>query len=145
MVYDPGAGVTWLADADLAMSRRFGVAAINSYGSMEEETAVHWITAMNHAGWLGKMHWQLPTSGARCGGFDCTAGPLGELYYHGLGLSRGEPVVITPDTTARGFHGIQPYLYWSCAAKRATGPCRGAPCGKPAGASRSAMASRGRT
>ncbi|MGD0985095.1 MAG: hypothetical protein ABSA65_14965 [Acidimicrobiales bacterium] len=126
-VYDPLADVTWLADADLAKTEKFGVADIDRDGSMEHQTALAWIAAMNKADWLGSRQWQLPPPGSRCSGFDCEAGPLGELYYDGLGLSQGDPVVATPDTTLRGFYDVQPYLYWSCAAKRVQGPCQGAP------------------
>jgi len=126
-VYDPRADITWLANADLAQTEKFGVAGINRDGSMEHQTAVAWIAAMNKADWLGSAHWQLPPGDTTCGGFDCSAAPLGELYYYGLGLSQGDPVVATPDTSLRGFDDLQPYLYWSCPAQRPVGPCRGAP------------------
>jgi hypothetical protein len=125
-VYDPSAGVTWLADADLAKTEKFGVAGINRDGSMEHHAAVSWIEAMNKADWLGEKDWQLPMSGS-CGGFGCETGPLGELYYHGLDLGHGRPAAATPDTTLGDFQDIQPYLYWSCAAQRVKSPCKGLP------------------
>lgn len=95
---------------------------------MQEPTAVEWIKAMDKNAWLGRTDWRLPGNG-RCGGFDCgaNAGPLGQLYYVGLGLAKGTPVVPTPVTTLRGFGDLQPYLYWSCAARTVQGPCVGEP------------------
>jgi hypothetical protein len=121
-VYDPATNVTWLADADLAKKHKFKVAGINRDGSMEQQTATTWVAAMDSAAWLGNKNWQLPTSDP-CGGFNCGASLLGELYYDGLGYSEGEPVVATPNTTTGGFHDLQPYLYWSCSTISV--PCTG--------------------
>jgi len=126
-VYDPIAQVTWLADANLAASQTFGVAGINRDGSMEQQTAITWVGAMNSAGWLGATDWQLPTSDT-CGGFDCKASLLGDLYYNALGYSQGQPVVATPNTKTGDFHDLQPYLYWSCSTTSV--PCSGS---QPAG------------
>ncbi len=125
-VYDPAAGVTWLADANLAKTKGFGIHGINRDGSMQQLTAVDWITAMNKAAWLGETHWQLPAAG-KCGGFDCKDDPLGELYYQGLALSQGESVVAASHTNTRGYQDIQPYLYWSCAGESVQDLCKGAP------------------
>jgi hypothetical protein len=45
----------------------------------------------------------------------------------GLGLAKGTPIVPTPVTTLRGFGDLQPYLYWSSAARTVQGPCVGEP------------------
>jgi hypothetical protein len=125
-VYDASTNVTWLANADLAKTKTFGVAGIDPDGSMSHDTAVAWIAAMNRAAWLGRRRWHLPPSGP-CGGFGCTTDPLGALYYDGLGLRQGQPVVPTPDTHLHEFQDIRPYLYWSCAGSAVPAPCRGAP------------------
>ncbi len=126
-VYDSAADITWLADANLAATQRFGITGIARDGSMTAETAASWIAAMNKTRWLGRNDWALPHA-VRCGkGFNCDASPLGRLYYIGLGLRPGEPVVATPDTSVSGFHDLQPYLYWACAAESLHGPCVGAP------------------
>ena len=127
-VYDPALNVTWLADADLAASQAFGVSGIDRDGSMQQQTAVDWVNAMNAAGWLGQSDWQLPTVTSNCGGFNCTRGnPLSELYYLGLHLVAGDPVVTAPNRTRFGFKDIQPYLYWSCEGATAQGVCKGRP------------------
>jgi hypothetical protein len=74
---------------------------------MQQPTAVQWIAAMNKARWLGQTRWELPASGS-CAGFDCTSGPLGKLFYRGLALRKGQPVIATPDARVGAFHNIQP-------------------------------------
>lgn len=127
-VYDPKADVTWLANANLAATETFGVPEIAPTGAMSHASAEKWILAMNRAeggkGYLGQKRWQLPptvASDPTCSqkdtfGFGCTGSPLGSLYTHVLGLSRGEPVVKAPDTTVGPFVDLEPNLYWSCHA-----------------------------
>lgn len=134
-VYDPVSDVTWLADANLAAKQTFGVSGISPDGSMDHNTAVLWIDAMNKAdnghGYLGFTHWDLPETGPSdpsCSmkgttGFSCTASPMGHLYYDELAFPAGTPVVSTPDVKLGSFHNIQPYLYWACEARTAQSPC----------------------
>jgi hypothetical protein len=144
-VYDPNpAGdVTWLANANLAMTQDFGAQCvngdgtpcINADGSMSHTTAEDWIIGMNGynggAGWLGQSHWQLPPTvnpDASCSlSFDCTGSPMGELFYSQLGLSAGDPVVPTPDSANGPFNNIQPYLYWSCGVPNTLPICQAPP------------------
>ncbi len=136
VVWDEGAKVTWLADADLAKTQWFGaqsltgdgVMAINADGSMSRATADAWITGMNaydngpgnHPGWLGLSDWDLPPiidfTDCTLGhlGFDCDHNPMGELFYGPLNLSQGKPVVDAPNINLHGFTHLQPYLYWAC-------------------------------
>ena len=137
-VYDPIVDITWPADANLAAKQSFGVSGINPDGSMEHTTAVQWVAAMNGAdqgrGYLGQTKWQLPETklpdlscsiGAKgMTGYDCTASPMGELFYKQLGLRPGESVVAAPDVRVGPFHDIQPYLYWACEAETATSACQ---------------------
>jgi hypothetical protein len=132
VVYDPDAvydlttgakGVTWLANADLAKTRKFGARClpdgtqcINRDGSMTHTAAKKtdvngsdgWIDRMNHHKYLGQTNWQLPPDPVPpepvppdptinpCGGFGCTDTPLGHLYFIQLGLS---PTVPRPPGT----------------------------------------------
>ncbi len=157
MVYDPDAvdpetgtkGVTWLANADLAETHKFGAQCtnadgtlcINPDGSMAHSTASNpaatkdWIRGMNNyqgVGWLGQTVWQLPpiaTGDSTCSyskagfGFGCTGSPMGELFNK-LAQSLPTPVVPTPSTKVRGFQDIQPYLYWSCGSPDPRTPCQ---------------------
>lgn len=59
--YDTVLNITWLANANLALSNQFGVTGINlSNGRMEWGTANNWIAAMNAANYLGISAWRLP-------------------------------------------------------------------------------------
>ncbi len=149
-VYDPGADVTWLANANLAATQTFGsqcvnpdgTQCINPDGSMTHTVALNWITGMNAynagAGWLGQTNWQMPptiASDQTCSnkvnffGFGCTGSPLGELFYNQLGLSAGTPVVAVAKTNVGPFQNPQPYLYWSCGVPSNQTPCE--PNGEP--------------
>jgi hypothetical protein len=132
VVYEPSAGVTWLANADLPKAETFGVGGIDADGSMQESTAVRWVKALDRSsktGYLGQKGWELPTDGSNCGGFGCTRdNPLGDLFYDGLGHVQGLPVDTVIGTTPPGFVNLQPYLYWSCAGATAEASCKaGAP------------------
>lgn len=128
VIHDPITDVTWLANGNLAATESFGVSGIAPSGTMSHATAEQWVAAMNLAeggkGYLGQKRWQLPPtlpSDPTCSakdtfGFGCKGSPLGSLYYNVLGLSKGEPVVKAPDTTAGPFHNLEPNLYWSCHA-----------------------------
>ena len=130
-VYDPVADVTWLADADLALTQKFGVPAAESDGTpnfsptggMTHTAALAWIKGMNAGkGYLGHTNWALPPitpPGAkdRCAisaGTDCSGNPLGELLFAQLHVAPGQSATVMPDIKTGLFHNLQPYLYWSC-------------------------------
>jgi hypothetical protein len=131
-IYDPVAQITWLADANLAARQTFGIAEVNSDGSMDHETAVRWVSALNHGAYLGRTDWDLPDTGPTdptCSmkgttGFGCTGSALGSLFYRELGLHPGESVVASSDAHAGPFSDVQPYLYWACAGQSAASPCQ---------------------
>jgi hypothetical protein len=133
-VYDPMAGVagvTWLADANLAASDTLGlprcqtpvtpVNCVAQDGSMTAATAGLFINNMNAydhgAGYLGQTNWQLPPVSAGCKllGCDGMGNPMGMLYYIQFGLSAGTPVVEPPDIAVGPFLHLWPSTYWSCA------------------------------
>ena len=134
-VYDSANGVTWLADANLAASNRFGLpvctnagnggpTCVDSGGAMNFTAATAWVAAMNEANYLGHSNWQLPTiplNDSHCGktgptgnsfGFGCTVGALDSLY-NTLGFQSPNTAVPIPANTAGPFSNLQPYLYWS--------------------------------
>ncbi|HLG95347.1 MAG TPA: IPT/TIG domain-containing protein [Bryobacteraceae bacterium] len=134
-VYDSANNVTWLADANLPASYRFGLPlcngadvgqqiCLNAGGSMNYRAAAAWVDAMNAANYLGHNNWQLPTTPLKdptCGrtgpagqnfGFGCTAGALDSLY-NALGFKSPNTAVPIPPNTAGPFNNLQPYLYWS--------------------------------
>ncbi len=66
--YDDVLKITWLGDANLAASNRFGVGGIGSNGAMNWDTAKLWVAAMNVANYLGFSDWRLPTLSPVSGG-----------------------------------------------------------------------------
>ena len=132
-VYDAVNNISWLADANLAATNRFGIPVcngpgtqlcVNASGSMRYDAATAWVAAMNAANYLGHANWQLPTTPAidsGCGrkgpngqsfGFGCTASAFGTLY-NALGLKAPNTAVPIPNNTVGPFSNVQPYLYWS--------------------------------
>ncbi len=134
-VFDTAKNVNWLADANLAATNRFGLAAcdgaadpkscVNPGGSMSYQAAAAWVAAMNAAAYLGHTNWQLPTTpstdsscpftgpNGNSFGFNCTGGALGSLYYDALGLFAPDTAVPIPNNAVGPFSNFQPYLYWS--------------------------------
>ena len=134
-VFDTRNNVNWLADANLAVTNRFGLpvcdeaispkSCINPGGSMSYQAAAAWVAAMNAANYLGHSNWQLPTTpstdsscpftgpNGNSFGFNCTAGALGSLYYDALGLVAPDTAVPIPNIAVGPFSNFQPYLYWS--------------------------------
>jgi hypothetical protein len=111
-VYDTDFNITWLADANLAASNTFGVASINSDGSMNWNTAQSWIGAMNVANYLGFNNWRLPTSDT-CEGHNCTGSEMGHLFYDELGGISGSDITFTHNANYSLFNNIQSNAYWS--------------------------------
>jgi hypothetical protein len=122
--------VCWLADANLAATRTFGVSGINRDGSMTLEAARNWVSALNQydngSGWLGHHNWLLPTTTAddpgcsrdnrRGGGgfgYNCSASGLGALYYRVLREPERTNVLPIKGSSTGPFHNLQPNLYWS--------------------------------
>ncbi len=122
-VADPALGVTWLADANLARKDSFGVAGINADGSMDYQTAVNWVAAMNADDYLGHDTWMLPATPSYdpgCSshntstfGYGCSQSAMGSLYYTTLGLDEPDTAVPVHVGIAGPFNNFQPYLYWT--------------------------------
>lgn len=137
-VYDPGADVTWVTNANLAATNTFGLPACTDYktprqcvnkdGAMNTGSASQFVANMNTyngTGYLGHTNWQLPPIDSHCLEYNCNeaGNPMGELFYNQLGLTQGTPVVATPDIAVGPFTNIQPNLYWSCQADTIKDPC----------------------
>jgi hypothetical protein len=131
VVYDADQGLCWLADANLAgdpdVRAQMNVSGINSNGTMDWETALHWVDALNGfdngRGFLGHNNWQLPVtpndddtcSSSNNGSFgvSCTGSALGHLYSAGLGLTFPDSVVPNFVNKVGPFHDLVPSLYWA--------------------------------
>jgi len=135
-VYDPKTDVTWLANANLAAVKTFGLRYCDSPttpkicinkqdGSMTWDAANEFVARMNDSSYLGRTDWELPPSDPTCPNYDCAGArnPMGELFYKQLGFSEGTPVVATPDIPVGPFHNLQPYLYWACEGQAFEAKC----------------------
>jgi len=123
-VYDSASDVTWLANANLAATKSFGVSGINPDGSMSWTTAQEWIAALNAANYLGSRRWSLPATmlpdetcsqmpKAAAFGYGCVGSQMGHLYYQDLGGVKGSTIELHHGANYRLFNNYQPYLYWS--------------------------------
>lgn len=132
-VYDTDLDITWLADANLATSNNFAVTGITANGTMDWNTAISWIAAMNiydsGNGYLGFSGWRLPSTlnpdsschgGAKNApssidnsiGF-CSGSEMGHLFFSELSGTAGEFILTGTDLDIILFSNIQPYMYWS--------------------------------
>ncbi|HLJ73847.1 MAG TPA: hypothetical protein VKU62_04635, partial [Thermoanaerobaculia bacterium] len=124
-IHDTSLHVTWLANANLAATQRFGVSGIASNGAMKYATAFQWLAALNASNYIGHNNWQLPASlsiDTTCGatgpsgssfGAGCMGSAMPSLYYKALGLQFPDTAVPIPSQTTGPFTNFQPYLYWS--------------------------------
>ena len=99
LIYDDVQNITWLQNANLAMSETFGVEGIDpSSGVMLRSTADAYIASMNADNSLGYNDWRLPDT-QNPGGYV----PIpGELYYLYIGLGN------TPGTVGNSGQGSFP-------------------------------------
>jgi hypothetical protein len=136
--YDTDLNITWLANANLAVTNTFGVSGINANGTMDWNTAQAWIAAMNTANYLGASNWRLPTvtdtgapgcdftyTGTDCGyNVDLATGEMARMFYATLADSAAynttgvqQPCLnASPNyclTNKGPFSSLQPYVYWS--------------------------------
>jgi len=137
--YDTTLDVTWLANANLAITNTFGVAGIDGQGKMTWDTANAWIAAMNSANYLGISSWRLPAmydigndgctvfsfssyNGGDCGYNVVSTGPqaseMASMYYDTLANlafydTSGVPNFISPSIQNTGpFQNLGNTLYW---------------------------------
>ena len=133
VVYDANQGVCWLADANLAgdpkIVARMGVTGINPNGSMDYQTALNWVAALNAfnngVGFRGRNNWQLPVTplaDPTCGdtgpnsasfGPLCTGSAMGNLYYMGLHQTFPNSVAAGFAATIGPIHNIKLSYYWA--------------------------------
>ncbi len=103
LIYDNALDITWLQNGNLAITEKFGVTGINSFGEMSWDKATGtggWIAGMNAANYLGFDDWRLasmsvsagtPTgtssSIVNCGSATeaaCRDNELGYMFYYNM-------------------------------------------------------------
>ncbi|MBV1879170.1 MAG: VPLPA-CTERM sorting domain-containing protein [Pseudomonadales bacterium] len=125
-VYDTDLDISWLSDANLALSNTFGITTgIDVDGGMIYSVAESYIDAMNADNYLGSNTWRLsftPDHDTSCDdqfalkdfGLNCSGNEMGHLFYNELGGTATENINTTgdPDQLAK-FTNISGLEYWS--------------------------------
>ncbi|MEW5788685.1 MAG: PEP-CTERM sorting domain-containing protein [Pseudomonadota bacterium] len=100
-VYDAVLNVTWLADANYAMTSGY-----DADGRMAWSDALAWADQLDY---FGYTQWRLPAADPDCGHFalDCTLNELGSLYYLGLGGEAAGNLLTTHNADFELFTNIE--------------------------------------
>lgn len=102
LIYDNILDITWLTDANLALSNSFGITDMDINGYMSWDVAGDWINSMNTNTYMGYDAWRMPTvtpvdgvslnyevtyDGSSDKGFNnySTSNELAHLFYSTLG------------------------------------------------------------
>ncbi len=118
LIYDTDLDISWLADANLASSRSFGVSGIEADGSMFGGTATDWIIAMNNyqgTGYLGYNSWRLTIDNCpSTAGQNCVDSEFGHLFYIELSGTANAPISSSADPDINLFSNIvENDWYWT--------------------------------
>ena len=122
-VYDTDLNITWMSDANLALTNQFGLSlstvardltanTVGSTGQMTWFNANSWIDGMNTTNYLGFSDWRLPTITIAATG-EPSNEELALLFYSGFEATGGTSVLNTgtPSELAK-FTNIQSSTYW---------------------------------
>jgi hypothetical protein len=114
MIYDTDLDITWLSDANYAMTSGYDADGLMNWGD-----ASNWAENLNYGGY---SDWRLATGDTVCtpGVFTtCTGGELGHLFYSELGGIQGSHIFNSADPDLSLFANIQanidPFIsfYWT--------------------------------
>lgn len=122
LIYDTDLNITWLADANYALTSGYG-----DYGGMMTlDQAMTWAANLSYYDSVRNVtydDWRLPTTlnpDASCqyavagaSGYNCTGSEMGHLFYNELGGVAYQPIVTTHDADYNLFTNIHSYAYWS--------------------------------
>ena len=116
LIYDTDLNITWLADANYAMTSGF-----DADGAMTWSTAMTWAADLSYGGYTD---WRLPATvqpDATCGdqsggdsfGYNCTGSEMGHLFYTELGGVARTSIATTHNANYNLFQNVQSDSYWS--------------------------------
>lgn len=131
MIYDTDLNITWLSDANYAVTSGYAAANARDNGTSAKDNIVAdgrmgWEAAVAWADQLvfgGFEDWRLPTAlnadgSGPCSGVNCTGSEMGHLFYNELGGNAGESILNTTGDAAQEianlalFTNVQ-WVYWS--------------------------------
>ena len=131
IVFDNNQNIYWLADANLAADPKMRQLLapklkINPDGSMDYQTALDWVAALNNYGSIGYLdhnNWQLPVTPAldpgclsknvNNFGAYCNGSALGNLYAFGMGIAFPNSIVTDFSGNLQPLQSVQPSMYWT--------------------------------
>lgn len=110
MIYDTDLNLTWLADANYAMT-----SGADTDGRMNWATANAWAANLVYGGY---NDWRLPTAlnqdgTGPCSGYYCTGSEMSHLFFIELGGTAGYSILSSVDSDLALFQNIQSSVYWS--------------------------------
>lgn len=111
LIYDDVLDITWLADANYALTSGY-----DSDGRMSFSAANTWAAGLSYGGY---DDWRLPTalnqdSTGPCIGYNCTSSEMGHMFYNNLGAAAGNHVLSGTNTANLAlFTDLHSYAYWS--------------------------------
>lgn len=116
MIYDQDLNITWLADANYAMTSGY-----DADGRMTWSEAMTWADTLVYGGF---DDWRLPTTlqpDPSCSnhsvgysyGYNCTGSEMGHLFYNELGGVAFSSILTSSDPDLNLFTNIQPFAYWT--------------------------------
>ena len=122
LIYDDLLNITWLSDANLALSNTFGLTidtpGFEGTGRMTlNYDATSFLGAMNASngtGYLGINTWRLPTLECELIGYNCASGELSHMFYNNLSGVAFTPVSGSGHPDLSLFSNLdEEYAYWS--------------------------------
>lgn len=121
MIYDSDQNITWLQDANYAMTSGY-----DDDGRMNWSQATAWADGLSFGGY---NDWRLVNanpSDTNCSNsirppghdtqyynYNCTGNELGHLFYIDFGLTQDQPILSSTDDDLDLFINIQNSVYWS--------------------------------
>ena len=118
--YDTDLGITWVADANLAMTSGW-----DADGRMSWAGAQDWIAHLNAIAYLGATNWRLPgtpqpdttcstvIATGQYGGPNCTGSEMGHMFYVGLGGVANQTLASTHNANFTLFTNVVASNYYS--------------------------------
>lgn len=98
MIYDDTLDITWLQDANFAMTSGF-----DPTGLMKWDTSMDWAANLSFG---GHNDWRLFNADPSCGtlNYNCTKSELGHLFYNDFGIAAGESILTATGLGLQNFN-----------------------------------------
>jgi len=121
LIYDTDLDITWLADANYAMTTGY-----DDDGQMNWQQSLDWVSQLTYGGF---SDWRLPTtmqpdlscsnqtigvdSTLSSNSYNCTGSEMGHLFYNELGAVANASIFNSDDPAMEFFSNFQLQRYWT--------------------------------